>query len=183
MGVDPGFGSSNFAILITQMNNSRIEVIYSQEYRKASPSGLLETAWELAFRYGVNKIFIDGANAGYVRDLKRMLGENTEFERELNRIEQMKLKPEQFMRVVPRYFGRQGKEMLYNVQGLLQDGLLAIPNHHQFQPLLRQMRSAIEIGGNLDKSRNPLDSLDALRLALSYYHYDPTYDRKSNDRF
>jgi hypothetical protein len=172
MGVDPGFGSSNFAILITQMNNDRIEVIYTQEYRKGSPSGLLETAWELAFRYGVNKIYIDGANAGYVRDLKRMLGENTEFEKELRRIAQMGLKPDQFMRVVPRYFGTQGKEMLYNVQRFLQDGLLAIPNHHQFQPLLRQMRSAIEVNGSLDKSRNPLDSLDALRLACSYYHYN-----------
>jgi hypothetical protein len=178
MGVDPGFGSSNFAILITQMNNGRIEVIYSQEYRKASPSGLLETAWELAFRYGVNKIYVDGANAGYVRDLKRLLGENIEYEKELTRIAQMKLKPDQFMRVVPRYFGREGKEMLYHVQRLLQDGMLAIPNHHQFQPLLRQMRSAIEVNGNVDKSRNPLDSLDALRLACSYYHYDPRAEQR-----
>jgi hypothetical protein len=59
--------------------------------------------------------------------------------------------------------------MLAHTQAMLHKGLLAIPPHEVFEPLLRQMRSAIEINGNLDKSRSSLDSLDALRLALSYY--------------
>jgi hypothetical protein len=180
MGIDPGFGSSKFAIVITQQVGDRVELLFAQEYDRGSPIGLIETAWELDMRYGTNKIYIDGANPGYVRDLKRMHGDDTKYEGWVQYAAKQKVDPDVMMKVVPVYFGKKGRELLGHVQSLLHDGIVAISPDDQFQSLLRQMRGAIELNGGLDKTRNSMDSLDALRLALKYYRYNPKRDRKRN---
>jgi hypothetical protein len=76
--------------------------------------------------------------------------------------------PSQFMKVVPVSFGKDGAAMLAHTQKLLALGAVAInPDFHE---LLAEMRSAtVETNGNLDKSRQPLDLIDALRLCLLHY--------------
>jgi hypothetical protein len=106
------------------------------------------------------------------------VGEDVNFEAVMKRAAAYRIVPDQLMRVIPKYVGREGREMLARTQAMLHDGMVAIPPHTPFKPLLRQMRSAIELNGNLDKTRNSLASLDAFRLELCYYHYDSRYERR-----
>ena len=40
-GIDPSWGSSNFGIVITQLNNGRVEVLYAEEFERAEHSDML----------------------------------------------------------------------------------------------------------------------------------------------
>jgi hypothetical protein len=69
-GVDSGFGSSKFAIVITQMADYRIEVIYAKEVATSFVISMLRHVNELRERYyNTRGIFVDGANPEYVYEL------------------------------------------------------------------------------------------------------------------
>ena len=71
------------------------------------------------------------------------------------------------------YIDENGEAMLGNLQSLVSGHHIEI--HPNFQKLITQMRTAqqkkvgLETTGKLDKSKHPLDSLDALRLAVFGY--------------
>lgn len=186
MGIDPGFGSSKFGIVVSQLNNGMAEVIYAREFQNSTPSLMIEHAAQLAQRYYVNTIFIDGANAGWVRDLKMFLDDNPESWKEIEKAQtkyaagnfrSYLTRIADFMRAIPIGFGPHGKEMLAHAQAMLSAGRVAI--HPDFSGLLAQMRSATEINRDLNKtSKTPLDLIDALRLNLLYYELPPA---KAND--
>ncbi len=173
IGVDPGFGSSKFAIVITQMINYRIEIIYAKEVATSSIIGMLRYVDELRQRYyNTRVIYVDGANPEYVHELKALVGEDTNPNRWKQYLQKVQKSGRnnilEYMRVVPVSFGVQGKEMLGRTQWFVEGQLVAIPP--AFTDLLAQMRMATtDQNGNLDKTRHSLDLLDALRLALLYY--------------
>jgi len=187
MGIDPGFGSSKFAIVVTQLTNGRAEVIYAREFTNSTPTLMLEEAAQMAQRYYVTTVFIDGSNPGYIRDLKALLNDNPEgWEHQLRELRKYKdddfraflnRAARQNIRVLPISFGPQGKEMLTHAQAMLADGYVAI--HPDFSSLLAQMRSATEVNRDLNKSsKNPLDLIDALRLNLMFYELETEEKRK-----
>src|SRR5215216_453093 len=187
MGIDPGFGSSKFAIVITQLTNGRAEVIYAREFANSTPTLMLEEAARMAQRYYVTTVFIDGWNAGYIRDLKALLNDNPEgWEHQLRELRKhndddfrafLNRAARQNIRVLPINFGPHGKEMLTHAQAMLADAYVAI--HPDFSSLLAQMRSATEVNRDLNKSsKNPLDLIDALRLNLMFYELETEEKRK-----
>lgn len=171
MGVDPGFGSSNTGIVVTQAANGQVEVIYAQEFKNSTHTRMLQHCWELGSRYGVKKIFVDASTTSFVRDLKAMFGEREDFEEQMKTAKRMKLPYSRFMKVVPTSFAKHGDEMLSGLCKLVEAGKLAIPERIMgSEVLMQQMRSAIVIAGSLDKSKSELDCLDALRLATTFYN-------------
>jgi hypothetical protein len=60
LGIDPGWGSSAFAISILQLNNEMIEVLYASEFEKADYNEMLNKAYELYLKFSPTKIYIDG---------------------------------------------------------------------------------------------------------------------------
>jgi len=46
-GIDPSWGSSNFGIVITQLNNGRVEVLYAEEFERAEHSDMIEKVCNL----------------------------------------------------------------------------------------------------------------------------------------
>jgi hypothetical protein len=62
MGIDPGFGSSNFAIVVTQLVDGKIQVIHAEEYDRdeAGFSEMIEEIWRLKQRCGhITNIYVD----------------------------------------------------------------------------------------------------------------------------
>ena len=175
IGVDPGFGSSKFAVVINQMKNQRVEIIYAKEVATSSIISMLHHVNELRERYGnVLAIYVDGANPEYVHELKALVGDDTN----VNRWKEYLYKAQKngynnvldYMKVVPVSFGIQGKEMLGRVQAYIENQLIAIPP--VFRDLLAQLRMATtEVNGNLDKTKHTMDLVDALRLSM--FHYRP----------
>jgi len=181
MGIDPAYAAygSKFAIIIIELipdpcnRNSiddYIQVVYAHESEGASPIAELEHARELSLRYNVENIYIDASGAGYIRDLKRAFGERLDYEDRLKELKKQNIDPARDMKVVPVAFGSHGKEMLQNLQYWMHRGNLAISPAH-FNNLLTQLRSAQQVNGNLDKSRDQLDLVDAFRLGM--WHFLP----------
>jgi hypothetical protein len=46
-GVDAGFGSSNFAIVVTQFVDGKIQVIFAEEYERPNFQAMINRIWEI----------------------------------------------------------------------------------------------------------------------------------------
>ena len=72
IGVDPGFSSSRTAIVVTERlkEQNKIRVLESIEYEKPNPSEIANIIFDLSIKYKNSLVWIDGANAGMVNELK-----------------------------------------------------------------------------------------------------------------
>lgn len=175
MGIDPGWGSSQFAITILHAKHNRIEALFSKQFPRQNPADMVKYAWELAHRYNVKKIYVDGSNPGYIRDLKRRFGEPQNYERILSELVGQQYEPAHYMKVVPVNFNKKGKEMISHLQYFMARGELALPEE-SLSDLVVQVRSAQDDGrGNVDKKLNTMDLFDSLRLACLYFQVLPSH--------
>lgn len=165
MGIDPAFGSSKFAFVVTQFVDGIIQVLYADEFDRADFEDMVQTAWRLYRNYNAANVYIDAANPAFIRALKGLIGEEIDYEEESK-------DSYRFMTVVPVNFRTEHQSMLSHMQALVAKGLVAV--HPKFEKLLSQMRTAQEYNGKLDKSINSLDLIDALRLNLLHYQFQET---------
>ena len=173
-GVDAGFGSSKFAIVITQLFDNRIHVMFAEEYDRPNFNEMIAKVWELKQQCGhVSNIMVDAANPEIIEALKREFGESTDWNYIHDRIAWCR-KYNQFvedsMFIVPVPFSVEGRKMLQHTKYLLEDpeGLVAI--HPSFQKLLISLRTAVATEYKLDKSQTSHnDCLDAFMLSLQFY--------------
>ena len=72
IGCDPGFSSSRTAIVVTERlkEHNKIRVLESIEYEKPNPSQIANIIFDLSRKYRNSLVWIDGANAGMVNELK-----------------------------------------------------------------------------------------------------------------
>lgn len=177
MGVDPGHAFSKFAYVITSLIDGKIHVVASQEFEKAGISDMVEEVAGAMDKYSitntsVDKVFVDGSQNAFIRDLKYVVGEPTDYERVIkdgihNKIADIGA----LMKVVPVSFAKDGHKILDHLQALIAKNALVIPTEHE--KLVQQLRVAKEKNGRLDKELGgeTFDSLDALMLACSGYQY------------
>jgi hypothetical protein len=174
MGVDAGFGSSKFGVVITQLFDNRINVMFAEEYDRPSFSEMIDKIWDLGHnKCHATNIMVDAANPEVIEALKREFGESTDWNFIHDRIAWCKkynAYVEDTMLVVPVPFSVEGKKMLQHAKYLLEDpeGLVAI--HPSFQKLLVSLRTAIATEYKLDKSQTSHnDILDAFMLSLQFF--------------
>jgi hypothetical protein len=173
LGIDPSFGSSKFALVLTQYSNERIEVLVAEEHDRPDINAMLDRVWELHQKYKISAIYCDSANPEVWQSLKKMFNENHNekyVSEKLLYYEKSNLNPASYMKVVPVAFSKYGAAMLTSAKRLIEhdDGLVAI--HPKFESLLVALGTATAEGGRLlkDKSSNH-DILDAFRLSCQYY--------------
>jgi hypothetical protein len=70
---DPGFGSSQFGICITEKRSGIPYTIYSKSYRRESATAMIKEIGRLADLYGVKKWGCDSANPEIVKDMRETL--------------------------------------------------------------------------------------------------------------
>ncbi|MDQ6864119.1 MAG: hypothetical protein M3044_09870 [Thermoproteota archaeon] len=171
MGIDTGFGSSAFAILLTQYNNGMIEVLQSIELARVDFIEALNQVTELYQKYEPCTIYIDGSNPAFVRAIKGNVGDTVDYERIISEAKRDHIDPEQRLeRVIPVNFSTRHKELLMHCKMTLESGQVAIDP--RFDKLERSLRSAVEKDGALDKGATQYDdTLDAFRLSLQGFKY------------
>ena len=169
MGIDAGFGSSKFGIVVTQLTYGKAEVVFADEYERPDFGDMIQKIIAIRQNYGVNILFVDAANPEIIRSLKRAFDEPVNYEYQLERIEAKKLgHPAFHMDVLPVSFNAEHKEMLSHTKLMLDREKVAI--HPRFNKLLVALRTAVATDGVLDKQVTAHDDLlDALRLSLKYY--------------
>jgi hypothetical protein len=170
MGIDPGWGSSPFGIVVTQFvdGGNQIQILYADEFARPDYNEMLSKVWELIRKYNPNKILIDGANPSFIRSLKIQLGEDPDYDKVIDRYKSRKLDWQRYMKVLPINFNQEHKTMLTHCKMLLEQGYVAIHSSHD--KLITLLRTAVEDNGMLDKETTSYnDIFDAYRLALRYY--------------
>ena len=75
MGIDEGFGSSEFGIVITQGKDNAVEVIYAESFNRPLHNDMIDLIRKLKNKHHITKIFIDASNAGFINTLKFQLGD------------------------------------------------------------------------------------------------------------
>ena len=170
-GIDAGFGSSKFGIVVTQMFMGTAEVLYAEEFARPDFNEMINKILEIRRNFGVHKIYVDAANPEITTSLKRALGERIDYEEDLDRIKRKHLgDPICWMDVLPVSFNADGKEMLGHAKLLIDRGRVAI-HPTKFNKLIVALRTAVARDGILDKEQTSFDDIfDAFRLSLKYYN-------------
>ena len=110
---------------------------------------------------------------GFIRSLKRQLGDNPNYEEEIENIKKGFPGCDYTcnMLVVPVHFSKEHKQMLAHTKKLMEynEGMIAI--NLRFDKLITSLRTAVDKGeGVLDKEATSYDDImDAFRLALKFY--------------
>lgn len=169
MGIDPGFGSSEFALTVIEAlpNLNKSRVIAAQSYERATTEQMKAVSYDLIKRLSVETIYIDAANPEFIRSIKMLIGENEKYEKIVKQATAKGHVLEDMMRVVPVNFRQYDKALLQHAKAIVEARQIAI--HPQFSDLLNDLRVAQEVGGGLDKRQgNSLDLVDSFRLALNF---------------
>ena len=147
IGIDPGFGSSEFGICITQKRKGKISVIYAEAFERSSYIDIVNKINDLSQRFKTKRLFVDGSWPEGIRDLRD------------------KYK----MNVQGINFSQYGEKMLNYAANLIDFQKVEI--HPVFKKLkLQIMTIKFNSKGSTDKTRqNPFDLGDAFLLSLYYY--------------
>jgi hypothetical protein len=70
IGIDPGFGSSEFGICIMQKDKGKKAVIYAESFERVSYIDIVEKVRQLSEKYRTKRLFVDGSWAEGIRDLR-----------------------------------------------------------------------------------------------------------------
>jgi aromatic ring-cleaving dioxygenase len=167
MGIDCGFGSSPFGIVVTRLVDGKIQVIFADEFEKPDYNAMLCKVLDLRWKYNIPKIFVDGANPEFIRSLKGQICERRDPTLYLQRAKKTGQPVENYMDIIPVHFASEHKAMITRCKMALEQGLVQI--HPKFDKLTVALRTAIEEDGILDKNLTSYhDIFDAFRLALKY---------------
>ena len=174
MGIDPGWGSSPFGIVITQWTDDQIHVLYAEEFERPDYNEMLSKIWSLMSEFELSKkngkIYVDGANPSFIKSLKIQLGEDPDYDKVIAYYKSQKWDWTKNMVVIPVNFSTEHKAMLGHAKMIFEKGYVSINSKHD--KLITSLRTAVENEGVLDKEVTSYDDIfDAFRLALRFYSF------------
>jgi hypothetical protein len=140
MGLDPGYGSSPFAIVITQFRDGYIEVLFAEEYDRPLQNEIIERIIRLNNKHHIGRILVDASNTGFVSSLKQRIGDPdyktyVQNERIIKHTDDSRLRSYSSNVIVfPVNFGTVHGEMLLHLNSLLSARRIRI--HPSFAKLI-----------------------------------------------
>ena len=147
IGIDPGFGSSEFGICIMQKRKGKKSVIYADAFERASYIDIINKVRLLSDKFKTKRIFVDSAWPEGIRDLR----------------------DKYYMNVQAIAFNQYGEKMLNYAANNVDFEKVEI--HPSFKKLKMQLMTIkFNKKGGTDKTKqNPFDLGDAFLPALYYY--------------
>lgn len=144
---DPGFGSSEFGIVIFQLHKGKKSVIFAESYARASYIDIIEKISALGKRFRTKRVIGDASAPEIIKDLR----------------------DKYHMSVTGVLFGVHGERMLNYAMNNVDNDLVEI--HPMFKKLkLQLMTIKLNKKGLPDKTaQNPFDMGDAWLLGQYYY--------------
>ena len=174
MGIDAGFSSSKFGIVVTHLKKPEgvAEVLYAEEFDKPDYNYMLDVIKKIRSYFGVKMVFVDDANPEVIRSLKAMYNEPIDYRKHMEHIRSNKLELYVWMNIIPVNFSSEHREMLSHVKMLLDSEALAVsPTTHS--KLVVALRTAYAFDGDLKKDVTSHDDLlDALQLSCKFWVVD-----------
>jgi len=144
---DPGFGSSEFGIVIVQKHKGKKSIIYADSFERASYIDMVQKINALSIRFHTKKIIGDSSAPEIIKDLRDKF----------------------HLRVTGVSFGSHSEAMVNYAVNLVDNEMVEI--HPLFKKLKQQLMTIkTNKRGLPDKtSQNPFDQGDAFLLGLYYY--------------
>jgi hypothetical protein len=179
---DPGFGSSNFGVCITELVDGKVNVLHAEEYARPDFNQMININVELLEQYnitfeGSSRVFVDGANPSFIRALKDRVDEDPDYEKQIERYKHNYSSYDlqflqQNMFVIPVAFSKEHKHMLAHCKELMEYHKGSVDISPKHTKLITALRTAVEKGdGSLDKEATSHDDLfDSFRLSLQLWH-------------
>src|SRR5215213_2830133 len=115
IGVDPGFGSSKYALCLGQLYNNQVQILYADEFYRQEMPTMVKHTIRLMGKFGECKAHVDGSSPPVIRAMKRELPERIDYEQHLKDLKDRGMTDDQLirhMRILPVGFGSEGREML-----------------------------------------------------------------------
>jgi hypothetical protein len=174
IGIDPGFGPSKFAVVITQFQNNVIQIIYAEEFERPDFRVMVDKILQLKESCGyVGNIYVDAANPEIWGTLKREFGERYDkqyIKEQIAYCKKFGLYIEDHMFIVPVPFAIEGAQMLQHCKLLLENENNIVAINPKFGKLITSLRTAVANEYDLDKEATSFnDLMDAFRLAMTFY--------------
>jgi hypothetical protein len=176
MGIDPAFSASGdgskFAIVITQMRDRQIEVIFARSYQAPEHNDIIHKIINLFNKHMNSIIYADASNPSIISSLKYQVSDwdfnkYAQDKRYINEINDP-LFNENRINCLPVNWSRMGQPMLFNLISIMQSKQLKV--HESLTDLVVALKSAYITNDKLDKERSTNnDLLDALMLACLNY--------------
>jgi len=172
LGVDPGYSSSKFGIVMSQLvqPGGIVEIVYAQEIQDADFNEMIAEISSIYRTYGVNNIYIDGSQPELIKPLKTALGDThvDDYLEYQHQLEARYRNPAAYSKVIAVSFKKQAREMLAHTRRLLDAGVLACSQ--TWQEVITSMMGAHATEGMLEKKISAHnDILDALLLSLKHF--------------
>jgi hypothetical protein len=144
VGLNPGFGSSNFEVCITELVDGMVNVLHAEEYHRPDFNEMIKTTVRLLDKYNIRfdnscRIFIDAANPTFISTLKHAVNEDPDYTKQIQYYKHNcpSIYDLQFLHqnmfVIPVPFSKEHKAMLAHVKEFMeyQNGMVAIhPTKH-----------------------------------------------------
>jgi hypothetical protein len=176
IGIDPGFGSSPFGIVIVQFSDGVLQVLYADEFERPRYEDMINKVADLYNAFtNIKNIFVDAANPELISSLKREVAlerDNWGYVQEkMAYCKKHHVDINRHMKVVPVPFSTEGKNMLIHTKELLEFESPIVAINPKFEKLTTSLRTAISDDlGKLDKEATSYDNvLDAFRLSLQMF--------------
>ena len=118
----------------------------------------------LVNKHRITKIFVDASAPGFIKDLKRSLGEYEHYEKYAKEEINVKIYKGNMI-VCPINFGDRHIDLLHHAKNIAEKHRIKI--HPSFDKLITSLKTAYEEDGILDKEMTSYDDVfDAFRLSL-----------------
>lgn len=176
MGIDPGFGSSPFGIVVMQFSDGVLQVLYADEFERPRYEEMLHKIANLYQAFtNIKNIFVDAANPELISSLKREVAEERDnwayVQEKMAYCKKNHTDINQYMKVVPIPFSTEGKNMLIHTKELLEFERPIVAIGPKFEKLITAIRTCQSDDlGKLDKEATSYDNvLDAFRLSLQMF--------------
>ena len=119
MGIDPGFGSSPFGIVIIQFSDSILQVLYADEFERPRYEDMINKVSHLYEPFtNIKNIFVDASSPELISSLKREVAQErdnwTYVQEKMVYCKKHRLDINRFMKVVPVPFQYGGKKHAYS---------------------------------------------------------------------
>jgi hypothetical protein len=182
IGIDPGF--VHFGVTCLEFSDNIIKVVYADQFDRSKTTSndnenMVSKIMEIKNAVGnVTCINIDGANAEFIDQVKRRLGENHNWHYIhdlMTRCKREGFELNNYMTVCPINFNEDSRFMLQHLRHLLDHGgVLAI--NSGWDKLLVGLKATVSEEYKMDKSQPFNDLVDSMRLACKFFELNDDSD-------
>jgi hypothetical protein len=181
ISIDPGYSSSKFGIMVLQFSRGKCQILFAEDYDNPDITEMVHFIISLTRKFAYcNAIMVDGSALPVVTSLKRMLGEDPNYQEKIKQLKRDHPNRPllRWMKVLPVNFATEHENMLANAKAMMDDPRNLIQIHPSFTKLIDSLKSAtakeMSLSIALDKQLTVNDDiLDCFRIGLSYIQYQP----------